>query len=232
MTDFLLVHGAWHGGWCWRLVANGLRAAGHRVLTPTLTGQGERLHLLDASVGLDTHVQDVLAVLENEELSDVVLVGHSYGARPTVLATAHPAVRHWVSLDGVAVIPGLALLHGLPEPALAAARAQLVDGVGSPPLAAAAIGVPADHPHHDWVERRMTAMAWKAFEDPLPPWPARFASLPRTYVEALGNEMEGVRAGLAQARAEGWPLVSIDSGHDLMVTAPDAVVAVLLEIAG
>ena len=79
MTTYLLIHGAWHGGWCWKHVARLLRTAGHEVFTPTLTGLGERAHLLNPDVGLDTHVQDVLGVLEYEDVRDVVLVGHSYG---------------------------------------------------------------------------------------------------------------------------------------------------------
>ena len=76
---FVLVHGAWHGGWCWSRVATRLRAAGHIVHTPTLTGLGERRHLISAQVNLDTHVEDVVNLLEFEDLRDVVLVGHSYG---------------------------------------------------------------------------------------------------------------------------------------------------------
>jgi len=75
---FVLVHGAWHGGWCWRRVADRLTAAGHRVFTPTLTGLGERKHLMSASITLDTHVQDVCNLIRFEELSDICLVGHSY----------------------------------------------------------------------------------------------------------------------------------------------------------
>jgi pimeloyl-ACP methyl ester carboxylesterase len=75
---FVLVHGAWHGGWCWRRVADRLTAAGHRVFTPTLTGLGERKHLMCASITLDTHVQDVCNLIRFEELSDICLVGHSY----------------------------------------------------------------------------------------------------------------------------------------------------------
>ena len=75
---FVLVHGAWHGGWCWRRVADRLTAAGHRVFTPTLTGLGERQHLLSASITLDTHVQDVCNLIRFEELTDICLVGHSY----------------------------------------------------------------------------------------------------------------------------------------------------------
>lgn len=79
MATFVLVHGAWHGGWCWARVAPLLRDAGHDVYTPTLTGHGERAHLLPSTVDLETNVRDVLAVLTYEDLMKVVLVGHSYG---------------------------------------------------------------------------------------------------------------------------------------------------------
>src|SRR5690349_3432057 len=76
---FVLVHGAWHGGWCWRRVADRLRRDGHAVFTPTLTGLGERSHLLQPGVDLATHVADVVNLMQWEQLSDVVLCGHSYG---------------------------------------------------------------------------------------------------------------------------------------------------------
>jgi len=79
---FVLVHGMWHGGWCWSRVAEALRARGHRVTTPTQTGLGERKHLLSASITLDTFVADVVNHLEWEDLSEVVLVGHSFGGAP------------------------------------------------------------------------------------------------------------------------------------------------------
>ena len=79
MTDFVLLHGAFHGGWCWARVAGPLRAAGHRVFTPTQTGLGERAHLLHAGITLDTFTSDLVGVLEAEELTEAVLVGHSFG---------------------------------------------------------------------------------------------------------------------------------------------------------
>ena len=79
MTTFVLVHGAWMGGWCYKRVARLLRQAGHEVYTPTLTGLGERAHLINRAIDLDTHVQDIVGVIRCEELSDVVLCGHSYG---------------------------------------------------------------------------------------------------------------------------------------------------------
>src|SRR5262245_65030540 len=78
---FVLVHGAWHGGWCWKKLTPLLEDRGHRVLTPTLTGLGERAHLLSPAVDLATHLQDVTAVLESEDLREVIFVVHSYGGR-------------------------------------------------------------------------------------------------------------------------------------------------------
>src|ERR1700751_36339 len=79
MATFVLVHGAWAGGVVWRQLAPRLRKAGHEVYAPTLTGIGERKHLLSREIDLDTHIQDVIGVVEDEDLSDIVLVGHSYG---------------------------------------------------------------------------------------------------------------------------------------------------------
>jgi pimeloyl-ACP methyl ester carboxylesterase len=79
VATFVLVHGAWSGGWCYFKVAERLRALGHNVFTPTLTGQGERTHLIDRAINLSTHITDVLNVFHYERLDDVVLAGHSYG---------------------------------------------------------------------------------------------------------------------------------------------------------
>src|ERR1700716_4020236 len=98
---FVLVHGAWHGGWCWRRVADRLRAGGHTVFTPTLTGLGERAHLLRAGIGLDTHITDVVNAMAGEELTDVLLCGHSYGGFVIsgVAERLAPAIRALVFLD-------------------------------------------------------------------------------------------------------------------------------------
>jgi pimeloyl-ACP methyl ester carboxylesterase len=232
MTTFVLVHGAWHGGWAWRDVAPLLREAGHEVLTPTLTGMGDRHHLLTSDSGVAQHVADILATIAHAEAEDVVLVGHSYGARPTALAAADPAVRQWISLDGVAIAPGATLFDGAPPEAIAATRAALInDGLALPPLPAEVVGVPAGHPGHAWVTRRMTPMPFRCVEEPMPAVPPRFHALPRAYVLALGNTMAGPAGGHAQAQAEGWPIVPIDSGHDLPVTAPRETASALLRLA-
>jgi pimeloyl-ACP methyl ester carboxylesterase len=221
MSDFVLVHGAWHGGWCWRFVADLLGARGHRVFTPTLTGLGERAHLLTPQTGLGTHVRDITAVLDAEELKDVVLVAHSYGGLPAVLATAHAAVARLVLVDAVEHVPGRALISGAAPAVVAAVEASLVEGPAMPPMAPAVFNVP-DGPLADWLGRRLTPMPWKPMTEPLPPLPDRYAAIPKAYVAAAGNTLDGPIAGLAQARAAGWPVTVIASGHDLMVTAPES----------
>ena len=100
---FVLVHGAWHGGWCWGRVADALRARGHRVFAPSLTGLGDRAHLFAKDISLQTHVEDILSLVEAEELSDCILVGHSYGGFVIsgVADTLRERVSRYVYLDAI-----------------------------------------------------------------------------------------------------------------------------------
>ena len=140
----MLVHGAWHGGWCWSRVADRLRSAGHRVFTPTQTGLGERKHLLSKDITLDTFTTDIVNVIEAEELSDVILVGHSFGGNAiSGTADAIPGkIRHLVYLDSLMVEGGKAPFDNLPPDIVAARRkaAEETSG-GLEPTRAAAIGV-------------------------------------------------------------------------------------------
>ena len=116
MTTFVLVHGGWHGGWCWRRVTPLLLAQGHAVHTPTLTGVGDRAHLAAPSIGLDTHVQDVVEVLELDDLRDVVLVGHSAGGAVVrgVAQRCADRLREVVHLDAFVPEPGRSVLDTMP----------------------------------------------------------------------------------------------------------------------
>ncbi|RZI98372.1 MAG: alpha/beta fold hydrolase, partial [Haliea sp.] len=108
MANFVLVHGAWHGGWCWRRVVQALAAAGHRAHAVTLTGVGERAHHMSAAITLETHITDVTNAIQMEEMSDVVLAVHSYaGMIGTALADRlTQRLRHLVYVDAVVPQPG------------------------------------------------------------------------------------------------------------------------------
>jgi pimeloyl-ACP methyl ester carboxylesterase len=156
---FVLVHGAWHGGWCWRDVARTPRAAGHTVYTPTLTGLGARRHLLSGAVGLEVFALDVTNLLEAEELADVVLVGHSLrGVTITAVADRLPdRLRRLVYVDGGVLQSGENVFAGYPATVVAARRAAAASpgGLTIPPLPPAAFGIPGG-PRAEWVARRMT----------------------------------------------------------------------------
>ena len=168
-ATFVLVHGNWHGGWCWVLVADGLRAMGHRVLAPTQTGLGERRHLFSPALTLDTYVADIVNVIEAEELREVVLVGHSFAGLVVsgVADRMADRLRRLVFLDAVILQGGQCLLDGLPPDAAAQRRQAIRDheAHGIPPPDPAAFGVTgADR---DWLLRRLTPQPVHTHDTPL-----------------------------------------------------------------
>jgi len=229
---FVLVHGAWHGGWCWRDIARGLRAAGHVVFTPTLTGLGERVHLASPAVNLTTHANDVIQVFEAEELQDVILVGHSYAGHviPLVADEIRGRIRKLVFLDAVVARDGQPFL---PPEAGAARQRVAIDGYLEPPPGLEFFGIPADHPLAPWVKRRIT-------NHPLPTLlqTVRYrnggpAGLPKTYIRCLRRRVM-TQPDPVEVQLKGqpeWNWLTIDTGHDAMVTAPQELTAMLLELA-
>jgi pimeloyl-ACP methyl ester carboxylesterase len=229
---FVLVHGAWHGGWCWRDIARGLRAAGHVVFTPTLTGLGERVHLASPTVNLTTHADDVIQVFEAEELRDVILVGHSYAGHviPLVADAIRGRIRQLVFLDAVVARDGQPFLA--PEVGAARQRAA-IEGYLDPPPGLEFFGIPADHPLAPWVRRRIT-------NHPLPTLlqTVRYqnggpAGLPKTYIRCLRRRVM-TQPDPVEVQLRGqpeWTWATIDTGHDAMVTAPQELTAMLLELA-
>src|SRR5215475_12553183 len=148
MTTFVLVHGAWHGGWCYKRVARLLRQAGHEVYTPTLTGLGEHAHLMNREIDLDTHVKDIVGVIRYEELSDVVLCGHSYGGMVITGVAEQLAakMRSLVYLDAFVPENGKSVFDYLPSEQSEQMRddaARNGEGYKIMPISAAAFSVNA-----------------------------------------------------------------------------------------
>ena len=230
-TVFVLVHGGWHGGWCWSRVAPLLQAAGHHVWAPTLTGLADRAHLLTPETGLDTHIDDVAGLLAYEELEHVVLVGHSYAGMVIAGAAAREPERvsRLVYLDAFVPVAGDSVLRLLPAERAEFYRSAAERGEGwrVPPPPTAALGV-TDEEDSAWLESKLTDHPLLSFEQPLPETPP--ASLPRTYIHCTVGPVAGSFAPFA-ARAQsepGWSYHEVATGHDAMITAPETLSDLLL----
>ncbi len=237
MATYVLVHGGGHGGWCYQRVARLLRAAGHEVYAPTLTGLGERSHTVGPNVDLDLHIRDVVAVLHFENLHDVILVGHSYGGMVItgVADRAAGRVGRLVYLDAATPVNGQSLVD-VAGPIIQAVRpmGEVVDGVELVLLPAPDAGLlygATDPDDLAWMAERLTGHPWVCFEQPLvlTNEPALWA-IPQYHVVCTSTLATRDPDQMAKARAEGR-LWAIDTGHDLMITEPHAVADALLEIA-
>lgn len=229
---FILVHGAFHGGWCWRFVAEKLRAAGHRVYTPTLTGLGERKHLLNESVNLTTHIEDVVGVIRWEELDEVILVGHSYaGMVATGVADLMPdVIRSLVYVDAIIGADGRSIKDLAPEGPLPGEQSGQLS---IPPPPASHFGVPKDY--QAWVDRLCTPMPKAAFYERQRltgafnrvPRKLFIASGPRTMFEGVPDP-QGTK--VAELRKDPtWRTAIVQGGHDLMITSPGPLTDLLLD---
>ncbi len=243
MANFVLVHGAWHGGWCWRDVVAPLARAGHRVFAPTLTGVGERAHLLSRQITLETHIADVMGVIEAEELSQVVLAVHSYaGMIGTAVADRMgERLAHLVYVDAVVPRPGesWSSTHASATRVARLAAARANPTFSFPPPDPAVFGLAAEA--HAWVARRQTPHPGGTYEAPLAFDVQRVSRVPRTFIDCTTPPLatiDVIRQRVRDPRfwdghwARGAHLVELATGHDPMISAPEALVDVLLGCSG
>jgi pimeloyl-ACP methyl ester carboxylesterase len=215
-------------------VASRLRADAHEVHAPTLTGLSERAHLLTPLVGLDTHVEDVVRLLDVLGLTDVVLVGHSYaGQIVTAVADRRPGlVAQRVYLDAFVGSDGEAARDLLPEAVehhWAESAAEQGFGWLVPVRKLSVLGV-TEQTDLDWLSPKLTPHPWKTYTDPLRLTGA-VDDVPATFVECVS--WMRVFAGQAdRARARGWAVHELETGHEAMVTAPEELARVLIDVAG
>jgi pimeloyl-ACP methyl ester carboxylesterase len=244
MANFVLVHGAWHGGWCWRRVVNMLAQAGHRAHALTLTGLADRSHLMSPAITLETHIADVRNAIEAEELQDVVLAVHSYaGMIGTAIADRVPGrLHHLVYVDAVVPRPGESWgsthASAVREARLAAAAAS--PDYSFPPPDPSVYGL---NPEDDaWVRRRLTPHPGHTYDTVLQFDPARVAVVPRTFVNCTRPQLGTVDAirprvvdggfwGGAWRGGGGINVVELATGHDPMVSAPGEMTRILLDCA-
>jgi len=231
---FVLVHGAYHGAWCWKPVARRLRALGHEVYTPTLTGLGERSHLIGMRPTLETFIEDVAQVLRYEDLSDVVLVGHSFaGAVISALADRMPEkLSQLVYLDAQVLLSGQSAADNAPPDVIETyKRRALASGNLSIPCPAVENYGIVEPEMAKGVRSRVTPHPCQTYFDRLELKHPLGNGLPATYI-AVTPLFRNTERSRDVARAQpGWNYLEMASGHDAMLLAPDAVTSLLDELA-
>lgn len=235
---YVLAHGSWHGGWCWRPVAAILRAAGHHVYTPSFTGLGDRAHLLSESVTLETFIEDLIQVIESEELEDVILVGHSFAGVPIsgVADRIPERLSHLVYFDAVVLEDGKHSFSNYP-PAEADAR------IAAANKAAGGLAVPVLDPlppvwgltpnteTYEWVARRLRPHPLRAYTTPIRLKHPIGNGVPKTYLYCSEPPLPLLRHSreLVQSQ-DGWNWVEIKAGHEAHLTHPELIAELLLAI--
>jgi pimeloyl-ACP methyl ester carboxylesterase len=224
MTTFVLVHGAWHGSWCWKRVRSLLQHQGHEVFTPTLTGIGERAHLLAPSIDLRTHTLDVLNLIQWEELDDIVLCGHSYGGMVvTGVADKIPRrIRTLLYLDAFVPENGESLVDFAPVTA-----AQLVEDWKCIPISAETFGVNAAD--RAWVDRQCTLQSVACFRQPaeLTDGLSQLKRIGYIYASGWLGAQSPFHPFYQKAKSRGWFTHEVECGHDVMLDQPDVLAALL-----
>lgn len=228
-ATFLVCHGAWSAGWAWKKMHPLMAAAGHRLVTPTYTGLGEREHLANPSVDLETHIADVLNVIKYEDLREVVLIGHSYGGMVAtgVADRARGRIAQLIYLDAFVPEQGQGLLDLLPE----SERQRMLqlaksgDGWRVPPNPTPPDTPPADL---EWLTERRVDMPIKCFETKLGLRGGPL-TLPRSYIYATRvSPVDAFGPFAARARSQpDWRYYEIDASHSPHVTAPETLMALL-----
>jgi pimeloyl-ACP methyl ester carboxylesterase len=230
---FVLVHGAWHGGWCWRRVADLLEAKGHKVFAPTLTGLGERSHLMRAGINVSTHVTDIVNVLKWERLSDVVLCGHSYAGFVVsgVAEQAADKISSIVFLDAFVPENGDSMASLTTQVVrdnlkLASERGE----IGVPARSAAAFLV--NEKDQAWVDSLTGPQPIATMTEKLALTGAVGRIAKKAYVRAGAYPNPGFDKALERAKADkAWRTYDVPCGHDVMVDMPERLAEILVELA-
>jgi len=236
MATFVLVHGGGHGGWCYQLVARLLRAGGHEVYAPSLSGLADRAHLLSKDVDLNTHITDVVQLLKYEDLTDAIVVGHSYGGMVItgVADRAAERVGHRVYLDAAYPRNGQSLLdHAGPMISKAREAGRIVGGIElvlfPDQFGPEFYGV-TNPVQIAWAAARLSPQPWKCFEQKLVlSNESAMRAIPESHIICTvtkpGRDMDAL---MASSQGRVW---DIDTGHDLMLTEPDWVADKLNRVA-
>jgi pimeloyl-ACP methyl ester carboxylesterase len=234
VTTFLLIPGSWLGGWCWARVAPGLEAAGHRVIAPTLPGLAERASELSASISLGMMISDIKATVERHGLDRFVLVGHSYaGLRITLVAASMPErIVKLIYHDAIFPLPGESWASQHPDE-IVSDRRKVIAASATRSLTAIdprIFGVDGDD--RAWMLERQTEQPAAFYEQPAGYNFDTWSTLPRAFVECTSPATSAVdRTRSRISGIDDWTIRSLPTGHYPMVTMPEKLTAVLIDLA-
>jgi len=230
VSTFVLVHGAWHGGWCWSRVVERLSTRGHRAFAPTLSGLGDRAHEFSGDITLTTHIDDVAGLLRDEDLREVVLCGHSYGGSVIagVIERAPERIAAAVFLDAFIPQNGEAIFDMVPPDQRDRQLSAIAEagGLALPPIPAANFRV--NDADQALVNARCVPQPAGTFCERIVLSAAQARVTRRSYVRATGYPSVTFERFYGVARDAGWTLYDASCGHDVMLDDPDRLTEILL----
>jgi len=231
MATFVLVHGSWHGGWCWQQLTPLLQAAGHRVLAPTLTGCGPNVHMVGKDVDLETHIKDIEDLLFYDDVDDVILVGHSYAGMiiGSAAMRAKGRVRAMVYLDAYVIPPGKKGFDVWPPERYAAAQEAMARGERfREPFDPEFLGI-TDAKMAAWIKERLTPHPLATYDQVVDDDGPANAALPKLYIYCTAGPTAPIFAAtVARVREQGWEVRELPTGHNAMMLRPGELADMLL----
>lgn len=233
-TTFVLVHGAWHGGWVWQTLAEHLRQQGHRVYTPTLTGLGERSHLLNENITLDTFITDIINLFKWEKLNNVVLLGHSFGGLVIsgVADRVPESIRQLIYLDGFLVENDQSPFDTLPSKAVEKLKniaATQCNGLALPAPRPVLLGYPDDENTTETIAGLLTPHPIGTYANKLALHHPLGNYLPVTYYKCTNPAYDPVaQSHVLAKKQQGWSIVKLPTSHAAPFTHPHLLADLLL----
>jgi pimeloyl-ACP methyl ester carboxylesterase len=235
-NTFVLIHGSWHGGWCWRRVVAILRSGGHVVFAPTLTGFGERVHLTRPDLTIDDLATDIVNVIAAEELDNIILVGHSFGGNPvSAVADRVPErLKQLVYIDTLLLRNGESGFSQL-DPGIVAQRIELAEktsgGITIPHPSPEVFGVndPADAA---WLRRQLTPLPLNCYRAPIHLKHPLGNGVSKTYIACTNPIYEPAVPTHEWVKSQSdWRYLELSAGHDAMITDPQGLAEMLIRCA-
>lgn len=231
---FLLIHGAWHGGWVWKDVELALRNQGYSVSCPTQTGLGERQHLLSKSLTLDTFIEDIINHILIEDLSNIILVGHSFaGSVITGVADKlKERINRLIYFDAVILLNGQSPFDIAPDN-IVKERLKLAelskDGLSIQPPKPEAFGV-VDQRKAYMLAKRLTPHPVSTFQSKLNIKNDVGNGLPLSYIFCINPVYESLESSRDIVRKKKWPIFELNGSHNAMYTHPKETLNLFMKI--